>query len=625
MNVDKLMRRFDRLDHHERMVDVAEYVCKLEEKEIQALGQALMQGDVHRRLLALHVAAISRDANAALAALDDPSLSVRHQAALLTGRLAESLPADLLDRIDASSLSRLLAEVVRRRRRGLALQLCEGLCARERLAEASQLLTLCPPAWIAERLDSIAWPDGAWLRLAKQQTDMLCDRIELQFNASERPEQVFARYGADVWARLCKARPQRIVEWIDRHVSRDEFPFALVQGIERLCISLPERVVAYLVARPAWLARIGVPRALVTRARLLDDDVLAPLCRLLAQAQPATLAKVLSQLPYPRRAELFARATAEIEMARIEWPLVLLAALPGALADREAARMLGLQRASTDGSWRRQLLGYRAIADARPLLEKECQSAQAEERGEALAALITASARAATGLGETLAYLQRSKNDQDPVRMAVIQALALVPAHRFDDAAALDLVISPIFDARDTSWATRQAAARVAHKLLIAHALTPTSPMFALGLSLLERLAGHQGTPDLPRLDTNLPRGAEQAIVDALLPWVRAAQSRQQEHHPFRLWSRARQACVAGARAVDVDGPHHMARAEDQRSVCSGAVVGEPRDSRRADARVGPQGSLGALPHAGVQPLPCASADAALRSHGSQGAARALS
>ncbi len=541
MNVDKLMRRLDQLDHHERLVDLAEHVRGLSGADARALGQGLAQGDVHRRLLALHVAAVKRDAELAVALLDDRSLLVRHQAATLTGRLAESLPADLLDRIDQSSLAQLSAEVLRRRRRSLAQELCERLIARERLAEAAHLLPVCHDEWIDERLDRVAWPEMTWMRLAKYRPDLMCDRIERQFEAvlaaAGRPEQVFARYGSAAWTQLCKQRPQRVMAWIDRHVGRDEFPFELWVGVDWLCIAQPGRVVAYLSSRPVWLGRLGVPRALVTRARKLADDELAPLCRRLAETQQGQLAMLLSRLPHARRGELFERATADLQTARIEWSVNVLAVLPRDLAEREAARMLGLQRAQTEGGWRRQLLGYRAIAQARPLLEKESASAQAEERGQALAALVAASVRAGTGLGETLAYLRRIKNDQDPVRSAAIAALAQVPGHRFDDPEALDAVVSPIFEARDTSWATRQHAARLAHNLLIAHALTPKSKMFALGLSLLERLAGHQGTPDLPRLDRNLPRGAEQAIVDALMPWVRAAQERQQDQHAFRLWS----------------------------------------------------------------------------------------
>jgi hypothetical protein len=531
------MRQLDRLDHHERLRELTAHLRELSDVEAQELAHALGRGDTYRRWIALHVAAVRHEASAPLAALHDPSVMVRRKAARLAGRLAESLPADLPDRVDASVLDQLSIELVRRRASWLAQALCEDLCARQRLGEATRLLRACPSEWIAERLDRFAWPDGVWLRLAKHRPELLCDRIERQFGEAERAAQVFARYAYEVWAQLCKGRPQVVAAWIDRHVPRDEFPDPLVWGFASLCVAVPERVVDWLATRPSWLPRVGLGRGLVKRLRKLDDELLAPLCRKLAQSQPVSLGEILSRLPFARRARLFAQATAELETAHVEWPLTLLAVLPRTLADREATRMLGLQRAAIDGSWRRQLLGYRAIAAARPLLEAESQSAQAEERGEALAAMVAASARAATGMGETLAYLRRIRNEQDPVRLAVLAALASVPGQRFGDAAALDLVIAPIFDARDTSWATRQQAARVAQNLLIAHASKPKSPLFALGVSLLERLAGQHGTPDLPRLDRNLPRGAEQTIVDALLPWVRAAQSRQQDQHAFRLWS----------------------------------------------------------------------------------------
>jgi hypothetical protein len=185
---------------------------------------------------------------------------------------------------------------------------------------------------------------------------------------------------------------------------------------------------------------------------------------------PALLAELVARLPYPRRGVLFEEATAPLETARIEWPTRLLAVLPTALREREAARMLGLARASTDASWRRELLGLRDIDQARPALEREARSAQANDRAQAHAALVRSTARSRAGMPETLAWLGRLRNEQDPVRQAILGALAEVPGRRFDDPAALDLVIAPIFDARDTSYTTRTAAARIAHRLLIEHA-----------------------------------------------------------------------------------------------------------------------------------------------------------
>jgi hypothetical protein len=539
VSTDELMHRLAQLDHHERLAQLIAHARTLPPADADTLIRELFAGDTHRRWLALHVVALRGDANTARAALEDTSLLVRSFAAKLVGRHASSIPATVLDHVDGCSLAQLLGEVVGHGRTEIAETLVTGLLERDRLCEAAYLLPTCSVAFIEARLDAVGWPETVWRRLARYQPELLCARIERSFVAAERPELVWRRHAPTVWARLCERRPAVVAGWVDRFAEADELPSHLVHGggLEQLVRCSATRVVGWLSTRLPWLARFGLPKGLAARARELDDDVLATIGRALAQAAPAVLGTLLAQLPFPQRARLFERATAELETARIEWPTTLLAVLPTGLRDREAARMLTLARAQTDGTWRRELLGLRSIEAARAELEREGQSSQAAERGEAHAALVLASMRSRTGMAQTLAWLQRIRNEQDPVRMAVLAALARVPGHQLTDPDALDAVVQPIFEARDTSHATRQHAARIAHALLVSRATEPGSPMFGLGLSLLERLAGHQGTPDLPRLDRNLPRGAEQAIVGALLPWLEAARSRQQDQHVFRVWS----------------------------------------------------------------------------------------
>jgi hypothetical protein len=534
-----LMRRLRQLDHPERMRALIELARGLPPAEVDSLVRQLGEGDAYRRWLGLQVVALRRDEGAAWAALDDPSLLVRSLAAKLVGRLASEVPASALDRLDALTLSRLLREIVRRRRVPLAEALTLALLERGRLREAAMLLPSCSDGFVEARLDQAAWPEVVWKRLAARRPALLAARLERAFAAAERPELVWRRHPPALWAELCERAPLEVAGWVDRYAEADALPRELTQGagLARLARRAPARMLGWLSTRLPWLTRAGLPAGLAGRARELDDDALAPLCRGLAQQSPAMLAALLGKLPYPRRARLFERATAELDTTLVEWPTELLAVLPTRLRDREAARLLGLLRARTDGSWRRELLGLRAIDAARAELEREGQSAQASERGEAHAALVQASMRSGEGMPQTLAWLKRLRNEQDPVRAAALGALARVPGRHFSDPAALDDVLSPIFEARDTSWATRQHVARVAHQLLSSRATEPTSPMFRLGLDLLERLAGHAGTPDLPRLDRNLPRGAERAIVAALGPWLEAARSRQQDRHLLRLWS----------------------------------------------------------------------------------------
>lgn len=539
VSFETLIDHLEHLDHRERVAGLVAHARGLRPDELDGLLGVLLARDAHHRWLALQVMELRRDAARAWAMLDDPSLSVRSLAAKLVGRYASEVPASAVDRLDAHALGRLLAEVVARRRSALAQTLAGALVERGRLREAACVLPACAVPFVEARLREAAWPEIVWTRLAKHQPTVVCAAIERAFTTAERPDLVWRRHSAAVWVLLCQRAPATVARWIERFAEADSLPAALVRGggLSWLVRFDPAQVLRWLSTRLPWLTQNGLPRGLAAHAYRVDDDALAPVCQGLARSSPASLGPLLARLPYPRRARLFERATEALDTTRIEWPTALLAVLPTWLRDREAARMLGLARASTDGSWRRELLGLRAIEAARPELEREGQSSQAVERGEAHAALVLASMRSRDGMPQTLAWLRRIRNEQDPVRMAVLGALARVPGHCFHDPEALDAVIRPIFEARDTSYATRSHAARIAHALLVSRATEPASPMFALGLDVLERLAGHAGVPDLPRLDRNLPRGAERAIVLALRPWVEAARARQQTQHLLRLWA----------------------------------------------------------------------------------------
>jgi hypothetical protein len=537
MSTLSLIRRLDRLDHSERISELVSHVRRISAKDAALLQTDLMGGDPHWRRLGLVVATARRDLGPAWAALDDPSISVRFTAARIIGRMADTIPTTVVARIDTATLAPMLRQVVRRRRPAMAEALVDALCEAHRLREAVVVLSACSDAFVEARLGSVPWPEPVWARLAEYRPAAVVAHVERAFELDlERPDFVWRRYAPSVWIALSRRRPEAVASWVERFADAVALPTSLAPALPELVRWSAARVVGWLGARPAWVERHGLPAGLARRARDLDAAVLVPLCIHLARGAPGLLAELLRHSPYPRRTTLFHAATEPLDLARIEWPPALLAVLPAELRDREAARMLGLRRAREHASWRRELLGYRTIEQARPELEAEGRAAQAEDRAEAHAALVRSTGRSRRGMPETLAWLQRIRNEQDPVRHAVLTALAELPGHLHADPVALDEVVAPIFTARDTSYATRHAAAKLATRIMTAQAASPRSPMFAFAVSLLSRLAGQAGTLDLPALHPNLPRGAEQGIVDALLPWLEADRKRQLEPGIVRLW-----------------------------------------------------------------------------------------
>lgn len=543
MLADRLLQRLDQLDHRERLAALIAHGRGQRPAEREDLARALFAGDPVQRRLALALAQMTPESPLAWEALSDPSRLVRGLAATLVGRGAAAIPVApdamvtrLLDEVDAETLAVIRRQLVRRGHATIAEALVEGLIARDRLAEAGALLSVCRVEAITGWLATVAWTDEIWPRLATYQTDVMIDRVARLFAAAEQPSLVWDRFGVDVWAAIAKRSPATLAAWIDRWADADALPASVSLALRHLVRWSPTWMVGALASRVASVVKLGLPAGLASRVRDVADAALAPLAAGLAREAPHLLAQLLARCPYPQRGRLFELAIAPLETSLREWPPGLLAVLPTPVRDREAARMLDLARAQRDASWRRTLLGLRDIEHARPALEREGQAAQASDRAEALAELVRSSHRARAGMAETLTSLRRIRNEQDPVRCAVLTALAEAPAARFTDAALLDQVVAPIFEARDTSYATRAQATRLAHRLMIAHAAAPRAPMFQLGLSILERLAGRDGALAFADLSANLPRGAEVAIVDALLPWVAAASKRLQEAHVMGLW-----------------------------------------------------------------------------------------
>lgn len=542
---ERWLAGLDLLDDHERHRELLTRARALDEAGRQALADTLASGGSSHRRLGLRLAQLRRDEPAMWRALRDPSLSLRRGAASLLGRYAAQIPDEVLDELDPATLGVLLRRVVRGNRTEIADRLVDALLRRDRIQEAALVLPACSSARVVERLQGVAWPEVVWLRLAKHRADALVAFVEQQFaGASERPEWVWRRF-AHVWCALSERRPDAVAGWLERFAAPHSLPADVLPGLAALVRADPARVMRMLVPRVAWLGRLGGRQpwwtALARRWPRVETEVDATVrASWMAEAlrvAPQRFAELLSEAPYPRRAAWFEQAAAALDTAAIEWPATLLAVLPEAPRDREAARMATLRRAQEDPSWRRQWLGYRAVEAVRSELEAHGRAAQASDRAEAHAALVRATTRSRRGMEATLAWLQCIRNDQDPVRLAVLQALAEAPAARFRGCeAALEAAIAPIFDARDTSYATRQAAAAIARRLLVDTASTPHLPQFALGLRILSRLAGQGGVVDLPPLHRGLPRGAEHAIVKVLLPWLEAEQQRDRQAEIYRVW-----------------------------------------------------------------------------------------
>src|SRR5262249_31771980 len=158
---------------------------------------------------------------------------------------------------------------------------------------------------------------------------------------------------------------------------------------------------------------------------------------------------------------------------------------------REGARMLALREIREDPERTLSVASFRDPRESRPLLEKAAFATAAEDRARALVLLIECTGRYRSGMKETLAFLARIKNEQDPVRLPGFDALVKCPPSAFADAdmEGLAPLVEAVVEARDTSSATRTAVERLASALCRAGARDAKGARFRFGVETLHRLA----------------------------------------------------------------------------------------------------------------------------------------
>jgi hypothetical protein len=550
---EALLKQLDSLPYGARMAHMAALGKDAHGSAplLRLMGE-LLAGPSYEASLGLQLARAARQEAPMLRALTHPSVVVRTLAASLAGPCIR----------DDASLERVLPElapVMRRRvlkglalaRRGaLAAQLLPRVLASHGAAEAVLLLPALDEEAVRKLLPELGHRLESWHTLAWRYPDAVLDYLQARFAAA--PERarpyLFTTYHSPLEV-LTVLRSAAVLALARDYAPLEVIPSALLSGIRRLTRRHPEQVFA-LLTRPTlrgWLKNQGLPPGVLTEVDAFSEEQLRELARLLGE-HPYNLTAFLEALAPSRRAALFTHAFEGRPLPR-ELPDALLAVLPHAQRDAEAARRLTFREVQESRDRTLATHALRLIEHAREPLTKAAFAAKAEDRAQALVLLVRATGLSRRGMTETLAQLKRLRNEQDPVRMAVLGALADMPLSVFaaEHIPALAELVLYVVEARDSSPTTRAAIQRLAFRLMRGHATEPEGPLFQFALDTLKRLAGQQGTLSLPPLEKDLPRGAEFRIVSTLLPMIRAAAGRDSHGLAIAL------AQALGRRAWGVD------------------------------------------------------------------------
>jgi hypothetical protein len=553
LDKEKLLKVLDPLGYFERMKKVA--LLGRENKDAAAYSRlllALLEGGAYEANLALTGAEATGNVSVLLAALNHRTAGVRKRAAgLLAGRASIEVMEGELEKLSQECRRYFLNCLSLNCREEAAERLLPVVNARWGAKEAAVLLPACSGETVRQWLVGHGYAIGNWNKAAKRHPDVVADYLlNALENAPEREKKnVWWRFSSAVEA-LSRLRPGIVLACALEHGPMDILHPVLRKNLGFLIPFDAEAVHKLLTREEAQADLIihGVPKGVLKKRRYFSIEQWKSLAVLLAD-QSFHLAQLLHCLAPSKRAEIFEEVyDADARIARV-FPEQLLDELPHDLRGKEASRMLGLRELKEDRVLMLQTKARLSVVHAREMLEQAAVASNADERGTALALMVKCTALSRQGMGETLVFLKRIKNDQDLVRYAVFSELARCPAslYKEEHIPELEILVDSVVEARDTSYLTTAEAEKLAFGLMRQNALHPQEKLFTFALSILAKLVKQSGYLTLPPLSRlHLPQGMEEVLYDELYPFLAAAAKREDHRLVLQLagWFGKRGYCL---------------------------------------------------------------------------------
>lgn len=555
------------------------------------LDQLSAESEYHHRL-ALLAAATAGDHERQRAALSHRSPRIRSFAFVHLRPLDLSPDALLRAFLDGSADDR--RRLRRFVNRGSRADLAEAVIdeVRHELGdrEGAALLATCGEATVRRLLPEVLYAMTSLGSLARRHPGPLLDHFESTLAGLPSGERdLFWLEVGTALAPLALADPGRVLRLVEEWGPTNVIPYSLQPVLGRLVRAEPARVASLIVKNAHVLGKYWqVNVALGRNARCFAHGDRVAVARALRDVGEILFFQFLKGLAPSDRGRVFEDGLADRDTSNTTWSPANLEVLPHAVRHAEARRILGLgkvRRSDLDRLWYSSFLPF---LEARALLEPELSRARAEDRGHGYRLLISSARRerSAKAFSEVLRLTSRLQNEQDPVRLAALQALEAVSAVQITDEHldGLRVLAMAVVEARDTSAATIHTLENFAYKLLADNAQEPGSPRFQFAVAVLDDLAGLRGSLSLPNLRRLLPAAASTVYVDALLPRLERDAGREKYEMSIAL------AESLGRRAWDSPGLQGLierATSATKESVARSAIRLWLADSRTRSERVG--------------------------------------
>ncbi|WP_437280831.1 hypothetical protein WME90_09835 [Sorangium sp. So ce375] len=559
MDTASFLAELEPLAHHDRVrrvVDLGRAAARGDAGARALLGALSGSAQPYERLLALMSVYGSGDGARVVAAVSDPSRTVRRRAARMVARFCDDAQAlsALGALIERRAVRRTVAQLARRKRQAVVDAFLGARMQAGRDPTIVDLLPFGSEAFVSAHRHAIDEAGGAscldrlavrhpaaaarWfgeaiarsrsldvrlryritpllVPLARRAPDAALPLIQALFERGEEPSFLAGPLGL-----LARSRPAATFDLLKaRHESgrpaRPPGAFEVVR-FDKGAPALGAERLDYLI-RHAWGTLSDGKRGARWFLRLCPDDQKAVLRAFLLGGRGRFGAflfryvKAESAEEQALRERAFERWSCAAQAADGTIAPEVLDALPRDLREREARRHLGSCPSLVAKPERRmsyaRLLSF---AEAKEALAPFLGHPEGDERAKAQELLVASVLHDRGALADALANVRARKFEQDPVRRAMIGALAALPLGRFGKAhlEAVGAVAQDALDAADLSHATASAVERLVVRLFRIDG--------AWGARWLAKILAVRGSVSTVGLGEGLTRAEAERLTPAL-------------------------------------------------------------------------------------------------------------